>query len=464
MRRVNICLLLMAITLISSLVVIEPVAATQRTFPKSALGAVQNLSGDSGLSTDPIIASVGLNVYIAWEDSTNGVAQTVFVASHDGGSTWGKTMPFTGSGNATAVQIAATGSYVFLVWKQGELTSFAASSNLGASFGPTKTFSEHSGSVSEPSLATNGTGVHGTTVYLAWAFHSSSNNSIYSMLSVSHDGGATMSTPKRIGNGMELQIAAQNNYVYVIWDSIYITRSSNGGNTFSTPRQLKESGCSSGCLAREPMIAVSGSNVYVTWPSNLGGSYQAYIAVSNDYGVTWLPSKPITSSATVRNAREVQVATCSGSNNQVPCPNTSDVYVTFRGQPAGTKGINQFIVISYDSGKDFGTPLDLAVQKKSQPGFGGVAVDGNNVVVLWPHVASKTKIMQMWMQESQDQGVTWNGVQQVSDSTLGVVGMGDSNNMHDQGPMVSASGGNVYAVWQDNSYGSGDICFVAGPA
>ena len=70
----------------------------------------------------------------------------------------------------------------------------------------------------------------------------------------------------------------------------------------------------------------------------------------------------------------------------------------------------------------------------------------------------------MYLQASQDTGATFGGVQQVSSSTTGVLGMGDGGNSHDPGPITAASGGHIYIVWQDNSSGNGDIYFVTGNA
>jgi BNR repeat-like domain len=441
--------------------------------PPVNLQPIVNLSNNSGASVIPVIESVGSHVYVAWQDSTNGRPQIYFRQSADNGTTWSGTTVFTGALDAAAVQIAAWGPNVYLTWKQDQQTAFASSNNYGVSFNPTVIFSEPQGTITEPSLATNG-----TAVYVAWQYHGTNNGSKQVMFTVSYNYGVSFAAPKCLGStnrfGMlscysatEIEIAAQGDHVYVVWDSIYVVASANGGKTWGSRVQVSPTGCGSAhtCLGREPMIAASGSYVYVTFPSNYGGSYQAWLAVSSNYGATW-STKQVTSGFT--SAREIQVGTCASSNDQVPCGPTPDVYITFRGQAPNGGHVNQYITTSYNNGATFTAPVDVSNQKKSELGFGGVAVNGSDVFLVWPHTDKKTGIVQMYVAASNDSAATWlgnmtgNQVVQVSNSTVGVVGMGDSNTMHDQGPVSSASAGHIFIVWEDDSTGDGDVYFSAG--
>src|SRR5439155_6691902 len=128
--------LVASLLLMSSGFFLSAHASTQVSF-----GTIKNLSGNSGESSAPVVAVIGSNVYVAWEDTTNGGRQTFFVRSTNGGSTWGSVLSFTGNGlsgkaskQLDAVQIAANGNFVFLTWGQGGDTAYACSSNSGASF------------------------------------------------------------------------------------------------------------------------------------------------------------------------------------------------------------------------------------------------------------------------------------------------------------------------------------------
>jgi len=413
-----------------------------------------NLSKNSGLSQEPVVNSVGSNVYVAWEDNTSSGRNTIyFVNSHDGGSIWNPIQQLSGKGGAESVQMAATGNYVFLVWKQNGQTAFAASKNSGDSFGPVITFSFANGKTSEPSIATNG-----TAVYIGWQWDSTINSSRFGLMAQSYDDGATFTSVHQFASisVVELQVAASGDYVYAVWDSIYASASADGGRTFSAPQKLSDPNCSSltHCVSREPMVAVSGSYVYVTWPSDPNGVYQGNIRASSDHGQTWAPTVTFAAPQGVQKVRELQVATCSSSNQQVPCGPTSNVYVTFRAQSVNGGTVDQWIAVSHNYGASF--TLTQFTQKKGQLGFGGIAVDGTNVYVFWGH-QGKGGIGQMFMQASTDGGNTWGSViQQVSDSATGTIGMYDSNQYHDQGPIVSASDGMAFMVWQDMN---GDVYF-----
>src|SRR5437773_1314913 len=128
--------LIASLLLTSSGVFLAAYASTPVNF-----GSIQNLTNNSGISTAPVVAVVGSNVYVAWEDTSNGGRQTFFRMSSDGGSHWSSTFAFTGNGlsgrasqQLDAVQIAASGNFVFLTWGQGGDTAYACSSNSGASF------------------------------------------------------------------------------------------------------------------------------------------------------------------------------------------------------------------------------------------------------------------------------------------------------------------------------------------
>jgi hypothetical protein len=421
-------------------------------------GAIVNLSNNSGASTAPAIAAVGANVYVAWTDKSAGHPMTFFRASPNGGSKWGSTIQFNQPGSAHAVQIAASGSNVFLVWDQGSSIAFAASSDSGSSFGPMKNLSVGlpAGSSQSSAIAASG-----NDVYVTWAFNSTSGESDVELVA-GHDGGVTFTSPLAVRTGFaeEDQVSVSGNCVYVVGDSIWFRASCDKGVTWSPEIKLNAGQNPPGCYfptcaAREPMIAVSGSDVYVTWPANGPlGLYHAYIAVSNDNGAHFVVKDL---SPGFKSAREIQVASCTSSNLQVPCSSTKDVFVTFRGQLT-TSTVNQYVVVSHDEGATFAAPVNVANQKGAQVGFGGLGVDGNNIYVQWPHAGSNG-VSQIFIQSSQDDGATWGGVQQVSASTSGAVGLNDPG---DQGPMVAASGGHVYVVWQDGSSGKGDIYFRAG--
>lgn len=431
-------------------------ASTSLTFQTT------NLSNDSAASTAPVVQTVGPNVYVAWADKpSSGAGYIAFVRSTNNGTNWGTVFDFIGKsgfkGNPNAktssVQMAAEGNYVFLTWEQGSATAFAYSSNNGSTF----SYSIISGGAPAGKMSAQAVSASGSNVYVTYT-DSLSNGSEYVLVQYSHDGGVTFSTPKPINLGTsgfshgEDETAAEGNYVWVVWDLIWISRSIDGGVTWSTPTYLLPSSCVFPCIGREPMISVSGSHVYVTFP--MGGfqgasSYSTMIAISSDYGATFAPAKNI--SSTLQGIREVQ-QTSYGSN----------VYVTTRGTNSSTvKGVQQYVYVSHDYGATFSTPYLLASLSGAENGFGGVAVYGNNVYVQWVHQVSKGGPQQVFFAASEDGGSTWSVAQQLTNSASGTVGYGDPSG--GQGPMVAVSVyGYAYVVWIDNSFGNGDAFIGVG--
>src|SRR5207249_3507142 len=107
------------------------------------------------------------------------------------------------------------------------------------------------------------------------------------------------------------------------------------------------------CVAREPMIAAAGSDVYVTYPAKTtsSGTYDAYVVVSQDHGATFRSFGGFNwkdLSLGLTSAREVQVE-ASGSN----------AYVTFRGTKTGTQGTQQYICITSNDGTTWTCPPPL---------------------------------------------------------------------------------------------------------
>jgi len=453
-----------------SMLVLAPVAFGATAPSPSFTFTPTNLSNDSGASTAPVVATVysGSNqyVYVAWVDATPGKGTTFFTVSVNGGA-FKTPIQFTGlKGTAnpetSAVQIAAVGTYVYLTWKQGPATAYAVSSNNGGSFGygllsagtaPGQTSAAPAGTMTSPAVSANG-----TSAYFTWIDSPTATGNETLQFVATHDGGLHFSSPVQINTGAsadhnakEDESFALGRYVYVVWDSIWFSASSNGGNsgTWSTPIELKPTTCTSPCIGREPMVYAAGSNVYVTFPmGGYGGvtPYTTMIVVSHDHGKTFNAAQDLSTALT--NTREVQVS-AYGSN----------VYVTSRGTLSGVKGTQQYVYVSSDNGDTFTAPMPLATAPQSGPesGFGGFALDKTtgNVYIQWPHGSTS----QLFITESTNSGTTWSADQQVSASSTGVIAMGDPSGS--QGPLAAADHGHIYVVWEDTSTGNGDIYFAS---
>ena len=201
---------------------------------------------------------------------------------------------------------------VYVAWSQtvsGILQAFVGVSNdNGTSFKATQ-LSQLGGIT--PSIA-----AWGHDAYVSWYQNSNCpnlNGSGCLWVSSSTNDGAMWSAPLLLtkSSGGEEQLVASNHTAYFIADGVYFSATYNDGLNWTAPIvlygiYLYGSGCptlSSPCVysfGREPWIAASGSNVYVTFnaidlasppnASGLGSSnpiYRIYGLTSNDNGSTW---------------------------------------------------------------------------------------------------------------------------------------------------------------------------------
>jgi hypothetical protein len=442
--------------------------AAAATTPTISFGAIQNLTNDPAASTAPVVATVGSHVYVAWESKPSGSGHrvTMFTTSSNNGGSWSTPVTFTGnglSGSASpqldAVQIATSNNYVYLTWEQGGQTAYAANSNFGA--GTLSSWTYGVMSVAGTSLPSGPMAAEAVTATSNYAYFTWADNTSNILFSQIHDTGngvfSAPSTPKNLvisgtffsahGEDESASVTVgSTNYVYVVWDSIFFTVSSDNGQTFATPVNIKPTACVYPCLSREPMISASGNYVYVTYPSDVSGPYQTYIVVNNNLGNPTSWGSPQLLSGGLSNTREVQV-TSNGNN----------VYVTSRGTSNQAKGTQQYVYISNNNGGTFAAPLLLGSLPGSESGFGGWALDPTTgaIFVQWPHNSPS----QLYVSGSKDLGAHFSAPQQVSKSTGGVVAMGDPGGS--QGPLAAALSNHLYFVWEDDSTGSGDIYFVA---
>src|SRR5262249_46983566 len=112
--------------------------------------------------------------------------------------------------------------------------------------------------------------VMGSNIYVVWSDFTSGNGDIF--FARSTDGGASFSAPRNlshnVGSSFASQIFVAGSNVYVVWQDntpgsydIFFTRSTDGGANFSAPQNLSHS-------ARDlfsPQLSVADSNLYVVW-------------------------------------------------------------------------------------------------------------------------------------------------------------------------------------------------------
>ena len=192
--------------------------------PKSLyFGDNINISKDNSTSEFPQIATSGNNVYVVWEDDTNGNKEIYFTSSLDGGSTFGsiKNLSET-NGTSQFPQIATSGNNVYVVWEEDEDGTngnkeiyLRPSSNDGSSFKLIRNISRTlTGTSQFPQIAASG-----NNVYVVWEDDTNGNKEIY--FKASQKTGKIFKNTKKISNttgtSKSPDIGLLNNETYVIW-------------------------------------------------------------------------------------------------------------------------------------------------------------------------------------------------------------------------------------------------------
>jgi hypothetical protein len=103
---------------------------------------------------------------------------------------------------------------------------------------------------------------------------------------------------------------------------------------------------------------------------------------------------------------------------------------------------------SVDNGSTFGTTENLSMNNTSLSSGPQISASGNNVYVVWQDISSGKDAI--YYRYSNDTGVGFRGVRELS-KTISVNG---ESALY---PQISAYGNNVYVVWQDKVSGSNEI-------
>ncbi|MDC8452628.1 MAG: glycoside hydrolase [Candidatus Nitrosotalea sp.] len=251
------------------------------------------------------IAVSGHNIYVTWDGESvcpHDKCQTdniFFSKSVDNGATFTKPINLSNTTLAFVPQLAASKNNVLVVWSEDQYPDvlFTKSSDGGSTFSNKINLSKKLGYNSEaPQIAVNG-----NNVFVSFYHYSNSganvlNSSQGLYLTKSSDGGNTFGEPIKIsseGNiwASTLDITSGKN-VYFSWRAFNITShrgdvffaKSGDNNAIDNVINLSGSLEENGNL--EPKLAVDGGNVYVGWDVDTPGD-NIYFRASNDDGKTF---------------------------------------------------------------------------------------------------------------------------------------------------------------------------------
>lgn len=283
-------------------------------------------------------------------------------------------------------------------------------------------------------------------------------------------------------SGNHVYVTYQNNVGNGAGSSIFFRKSSDDGSSFDKIMPLSNT-----THAANPLVASSGNHVYITWMENWGGQGHSYVMFeqSSDGGNTF--STPSKLSDVIDGDANVQQIIASENN----------VYVLLDYSLQGNMVFRSSIITSHDNGNTFGNPIILLNDTQSRGSVNISASEDGKTIYAFGQSSSNCPIdvmkcdFQLFVRKSTDGGVTFEDpiVVKKSNQEIPYVHMTSSkNNVYliwgenstiinfikssDGGmtfsspvnlskdntlgesiePNISASGNDVYVIWENNSY------------
>jgi predicted secreted protein with PEFG-CTERM motif len=234
-----------------------------------------------------------------------------------------------------------------------------------------------------------------------------------------------------------------------------------------------------------PQLIASGNNVYVGWVDNAAGKFGVVFAKSNDGGssfgkeldlgnvdsgapdylkiaesqgkiyAVWqsfLANKSSIAFAKSNDDGTTFIPAIEINNNSkdsaFPQLAASDNHVYVAWLERTSGNVTNLIFTkSDDAGATFSTPTAITNHASGNSGIPIVSADGGQVYLMWED--NKAKNFDVFLSSSNDSGNTF------SNTPTNI-----SNNTGDSGaPQMIVDGNNIYAVWMDDSSGKFDILF-----
>jgi len=265
-----------------------------------SFGGAVNLSNDAQSSGFPQVAISGSFVYVAWssQSTTVSTSDVLFSASADNGQTFSVSkLNLSNDLKATSPEMAASANNVYVAWQDNSTGAYdiflKTSTNNGSGFGTTQNLSMNTLASAARSLGQQIASA-GNNVYVVWTKVTPTTTPDSTMLAVSMNSGTSFTTATQVTTAsttLHPQVAATGNNVYILWEDdsrggtavATLAASYNNGASFNTPFSLS----SSVGFSQFPQLAISGTNVYVTWWDSSSTNRDVFFRSSSDNAATF---------------------------------------------------------------------------------------------------------------------------------------------------------------------------------
>ncbi|TAK26603.1 MAG: exo-alpha-sialidase [Nitrosarchaeum sp.] len=262
----------------------------------------QNISNQQGSSIAPFIRVDGTSIFVTWtyRYQEDHYSEIFFSKSIDGGTTFSTPQKISGSTFSYGSRLATDDMNIFVTW--GDITYsdnryenmeilFSKSTDGGTTFSTPMNLSNNDGFSSYPSIA-----IDGKNVFIAWQDYSVVDTDIF--VSESTDGGVTFSTPLNISTSPDgsvgARIIADGKNIFVTWfefskgiGDIFFSKSIDSGATFSTPMNLSKNKENS----IVPFMVTDGKDIFITWTDATTTGSWIVFSKSTDGGATFSTQK-----------------------------------------------------------------------------------------------------------------------------------------------------------------------------
>jgi hypothetical protein len=231
--RIRTTLLFLKIFLSITVVILVSIFLFELLFGNTALGIEPksiyfseeiNISKNNGTSELPQVTAEGNNVYVVWQDNTNGNYDVYFAYSPDNGRNFESIRNLSkNNGTSELPQVTAEGNNVYVVWQDNTNGNydvyFKSSSTNGTKFKSIRNLSKNNGTSELPQIASTK-----DLFYVFWKDDANGMNSAY-FKEGRKEGSATnteFGSSKRIlntGNVSKPQLTIGGNIFSSIWTS-----------------------------------------------------------------------------------------------------------------------------------------------------------------------------------------------------------------------------------------------------
>ena len=209
-------------------------------------------------------------------------------------------------------------------------------------------------------------------------------------------------------SGPRASMAVSGSNIYLTWwdnktgnNEVYFGRSNDSGKSFDKPVNLSNAKGGSA----DSQIAASGNNVYVTWWDNKTGNWQVFSRASNDDGKTFdgaVMLKGIGASP-VKHLKAPPSNTTSVDTSVAAAASSSKEYVVWWDNTTGNFEV--LFAKSSDGGKTFGSPINISNSPDARSIGARIAAQGNNVYIAWMDIKPGQK--QLMFKASNNNGQTF---------------------------------------------------------